>query len=40
MVEQRVRNLPVVRLPGDQAELDRAALRVDDDVDPGGEPAA
>jgi len=40
MVEQRVGDLPVMRLPGGQAEPDREALRVDDDVDLGREPAA
>ena len=40
MVEQRVGDLPVVRLPGGQAEPDRQALRVDDNVDLGREPAA
>lgn len=39
-VEQRVGDLPVVRLPGDQAKPDREALRVDDDVDLGREPAS
>jgi len=39
-VEQRVGDLPVVRLPGGQAEPDREALRVDDDVDLGREPAS
>lgn len=39
-VKQRVGDLPVVRLPGGQAEPDREALRVDDDVDLGREPAA
>ncbi len=40
MVEQRIGDLPVVRLPSGQAEPDRKALRVDDDVDLGREPAA
>ena len=40
MVEQAVNNLPVVRLPGSQAEADREPLRVDDDVDLCREPAA
>jgi hypothetical protein len=40
VVEQRVDDLPVVRLPGRQAEPDREALRVDDDVDLGREPAS
>jgi len=40
MIEHRVGNLPVMRLPRCQAEPDRAALRVDDDVDLGSEPAA
>jgi len=39
-VEQRVGDLPIVRLPCCQAEPDREALRVDDDVDLGREPAA
>jgi hypothetical protein len=40
MVEQAVGDLPVVRLPGGQAEPDREALRVNDDVDLGREPAS
>ena len=40
MVEQSVGDLAVMRLPGGQAESDREALRVDDDVDLGREPAA
>lgn len=40
MIEQRVSNPPVMRLPGGQAEPDWEALRVDDDVDFGREPAA
>lgn len=40
VVEQRVGDLSVVRLPGGQAEPDRKALRVDDDVDLGREAAA
>ena len=40
MVEQRIGDLPVMRLPGGQAEPDRKALRVDDDMDLGREPAA
>ena len=40
MVEQRVCDLAVMRLPGGQAEPDRETLRVDDDVDLGREPAA
>jgi hypothetical protein len=40
VVEQRVGDLPVVRLPGGQPQPDREALRVDDDVDLGREPAA
>ena len=40
MVEQRVGDLPVVGLSSGQAEPDREALRVDDDVDLGREPAA
>jgi hypothetical protein len=39
MVEQRVGDLPVMRLPCRQAEPDRETLRVDDDVDLGREPA-
>jgi hypothetical protein len=35
MVEQPVGYLPVMPLPGGQAEPDREALRVDDDVDLG-----
>jgi len=40
MVEQRVGDLPVMCLACGQAEPDREALRVDDDVDLGREPAA
>ena len=40
VLEQRVGGLPIVRLPGGQAEADRDALSVDDDVDLGREPAA
>jgi hypothetical protein len=40
VVEQCVGDLPVMRLPGGQAEPDREALRVDDDVDLCREPAA
>ena len=40
MVEQRVGDLTVVRLPGGQAEPDWEALRVNDDVDLCCEPAA
>jgi hypothetical protein len=40
MVEQRVGDLPVVRLSGGQAEPDREPLRIDDDVDLGRKPAA
>jgi hypothetical protein len=40
MVEQSVGDLAVVRLACRQAEPDREALRVDDDVDLGREPAA
>ena len=39
-VEQHVGDLPVVRLPCGQAEPDREALRVDNDVDFGREPPA
>jgi len=40
LVEQSVGNLSVMRLPGGQAEPDWEALRIDDDVDLGREPAA
>lgn len=40
VVEQRVGDLPVVRLPCGQAEPEREALRVDNDVDFGREPAS
>ena len=40
VVKQLVCDLPVVRLPGGQAEPDREPLRIDDDVDLGREPAA
>jgi len=40
MVEQRVGDLPVMRLPCRQAEPDREPLRVDDDVDLCREPGA
>jgi hypothetical protein len=40
LVQQRVGDLPVMRLPCGQAEPDRESLRVDDDVDLGREPAA
>ena len=40
MVEQRVGDLPLMRLPGGQAEPDREPLCIDDDVDLGREPAA
>jgi hypothetical protein len=39
MVEQRFGNLPIVCLPGRQAETDREPLRVNDDADFGREPA-
>jgi hypothetical protein len=39
MVEQRICDLPIIRLPGGQAEPDRETLRIDDDVDLGREPA-
>jgi hypothetical protein len=39
MVEQRVGDLPVMRLPCRQAEPDRETLRVNDDVDLGREAA-
>lgn len=40
MVEQRARDLPVVRLSCCQAEPDRESLRIDDRVDFGGEAAS
>lgn len=40
MIEQRIGDLPVVCLPGCQAEPDREALRIDDNMDLGREPAA
>ena len=40
MIEQAVNNLAVVRLACGQAEPDREALRVDDDVDFGCEAAS
>lgn len=40
VVEQRVRDLPVMRLSSRQPKPDRKPLRVDDDVDLGREPAA
>jgi hypothetical protein len=40
VIQQPVYDLPVVRLPCGQAEPDREALRVDDDVDLGREPAS
>lgn len=40
MVEPGVGDLAVVGLPGRQGEPDREALRVDDDVDLGREPAS
>jgi hypothetical protein len=40
MIEQRVGDLPVMRLPSGQAEPDREALRIDNDVDLRREPAA
>lgn len=40
MVEQRVGDLPVMRLSCCEAEPDREALGIDDDVDLGREPAA
>ena len=40
VVKQLVGDLPVVRLPGSQAEPDREPLRINDDVDLGREPAA
>lgn len=40
VVEQLIGDLPVVCLPGGQAEPAREALRVDNDVDLGGEAAA
>jgi hypothetical protein len=40
MVKQCVGDLPVMRLSCRQAEPDREALRVDNDMDLGREPAA
>ena len=40
MVEERIGDLPVMRMPCGQAEPDREPLRVDDDVDLRREPAA
>ena len=40
MVKQWVGDLPVMRLSGRQAAPDREALRVDNDMDLGREPAA
>ena len=40
MVEQRVGDLPIVRLTRGQAKPDREPLRVDNNVDLGREPAA
>ena len=40
VIEQRIGDLPVMRLSGGQAEPDRETLRVDDDVDLGREAAA
>jgi hypothetical protein len=40
VVEQRVGDLPVMRLPCGQAEPDREPLRIDDDVNLCREPAA
>ena len=40
MIEQRVGDLPIVRLPSGQAEPDWETLRVDDDVDLGREAAS
>ena len=40
VIQQRVGDLPVMVLPCGQAEPDRQALRVDNDVDLGREPAA
>lgn len=40
VVEQRIGDLPVVCLPGGQAEPDREPLRVDDNVDFGRKPTA
>ncbi len=40
MVEQEVGDLPIMHLPGGQAEPDREALRVDYDVDLGRATAA
>ena len=40
MIEQAIRELPIVRVPRGQAKPDREPLRVDDDVDLGREPAS
>ena len=40
MVEEVVGNLPVMALPGGQAQLDREALPIDDRVDFGREAAS
>jgi hypothetical protein len=40
VVEQRIGDLPVMRLSGGQAEPDGEPLRIDDDMDLGREPAA
>lgn len=40
VVEQRVGDLPIERLPGGQAEPDREPRRVDDNVDLGREPTS
>lgn len=39
VIEQAISDLPVMCFPGGQGEPDREALRVDDDVDLGREPA-
>jgi len=40
MIEKGIDDLPVMRLPGREAEPDRQALRVNDDMDLGREPTA
>lgn len=40
MIEQAINALPVICLSSGQAEPDREALRIDDDIDLGREPAS
>lgn len=40
MIEQGVGSLPVITLPGGQAQSDREALRINDRVDFGREPTS